>query len=224
MKVNEPGEYIAKTESAVKKIFEGIASYLSILKKDPVPVYLGDVAYAEDGTELALGQTPDFQNWVVEKEILIQQSINTQREFIAESFALAVLCGSLLQIAAMGIQWFSTNSEVPADLPQDLHSLIKPPIQKFCVGRTVYGVPIGLIIYAGRNQYNHMDEEKLNPLNQKIFELLATRNNRISYKDPAFDLSNDSLSNLSSNVTGLLNWKDYGAYYTDMASMFPSTK
>jgi hypothetical protein len=222
MKVDEPGKYIAKTESAVKKIFEGIDSYLSILKKDPVPIYLGDTAYAENGTALALSQTPDYQNWVAENGILIQQSINTQREFIAESFAFAVLCGSLLQIAAMGIQWFSTNSEVPANLPQDLHDLIKTPAKKFCVGRTVYGVPIGLIIYAGRNQYNHMDEKELNPLNQKIFELLATRNNTSSYKDPAFDLSGNTLSNLSSNVTGLLEWRDYKAYYADMELMLPS--
>jgi hypothetical protein len=146
-----------------------------------------------------------------------------QKEFIAENFALAVLCGSLLQIAFMGIQWFSTNSEVPEALPQDLRNLIKPASQRFCTGRTVYEVPIGLIIYAGRNQYNHMDQAELtNKLNCKVFELLATHNNTISWKDPAFDLSSSALNNLSSNVTGLLKWKDYEAYYEDMKLMFQS--
>jgi hypothetical protein len=152
MKVNDPSEYIAKTESAVRKIFEGIDSYLDILDRSLPPIYQGDVAHAEDGTALELNQSPNFQNWLDENKISIQQSLEIQKEFIAESFALAVLCGSLLQIAFMGIQWFSTNSEVPEALPQDLRDLVvQPSSQRFCMGRTVYEVPIGLIIYAGRN-------------------------------------------------------------------------
>jgi hypothetical protein len=69
MKVNDPSEYIAKTESAVRKIFEGIDSYLDILDRSLPPIYQGDVAHAEDGTALELNQSPNFQNWLDENKI-----------------------------------------------------------------------------------------------------------------------------------------------------------
>ena len=80
-------------------------------------------------------------------------------------------------------------------------------------------MPIGLVIYAGHNQYNHMDDEKLSALNTTIFNLLACSYEGAteqSSKDPAFDLENPVLINLSSNITTLLEWQNYESYYVDM--------
>lgn len=236
--MNSPEEYLKQTESAVVKIFEGIDSYLKILPDSP-PVYIGNAGDT-------LNQSPAYKNWIAENAPAIQSSLKAQREFSAESFALATLCGSVLQIAAMGIQWFSKNKEISEALPEALHPLVqsgktgKIPIE-FCIGRKVRSVPIGLLIYAGRNQYNHMDmNEKLKPLNTTIFNLLAISYEGAieqssedlvfnlenyedaeeqSFEDPAFNLKNTVLINFSSNITALLEWRNYESYYADMNSL-----
>jgi hypothetical protein len=163
-------EYLEKTKSAVTKILEGIDSYLKILSEPP-PVYEGN-----DGDTLK--ERPAHTKWMAVNKPAMQSSFKEERKFSAERFALATLCGSLLQIAYMGIQWFSESKELPEDLPEALRLLITPKtknkLAKFCIGRRVRKVPIGLVIYAGRNQFNHMDGEKLSDLNTTIFDLLAS--------------------------------------------------
>jgi hypothetical protein len=215
--MNSSEEYLKRTESAVAKIFEGVDSYLEILQDSPLPIYIGNAGDT-------LNQKPAYKNWAVENKAEIQSSLQAQRTFFAEEFALATLCGSLLQIAAMGLQWFSENEEVPEDLPKALHSLINPRNKsiKFCIGRKVRDLPIGLIIYAGRNQFNHMDEDELRDPNKTIFNLLSynyTETTNQSFRDPAFDLDNGVLVNFSSNITELLEWRNYESYYSDMKSL-----
>jgi len=215
--MNSPEEYLNRTESAVTKLFDGIDLYLKILRDAPPPIYIGNAGDT-------LNQKPSYKNWVAANRDAIQSSFKVQREFSAESFALATLCGSLLQISAMGIQWFSENEEIPSDLPEALDSLIKPKskLVKFCIGRKVRSLPIGLIIYAGRNQFNHMDDEELREPNKTIFNLLAGNyvgSTDKSPRDPAFDLENELLINFSSNVRLLLEWRNYESYHLDMKSL-----
>lgn len=215
--MNSAEEYLKQTESAAVKIFEGIDAYFKILQNSPPPIYIGDAGDT-------LNQRPTYKNWVAANRGAIQSSLKAQREFSAESFALSTLCGSLLQIAAMGIQWFSKNEEIPEFLPEALYSLMqsKNKLIKFCIGRKVRHVPIGFLIYAGRNQSNHLDDKKLSALNTTIFNLLALGYEDAteqSPKDPAFDLENAILINFSSNITGLLGWRDYKSYYADMYSL-----
>lgn len=215
--MNSAEEYLKQTESAVVKIFEGIDAYFKILQNSHPPIYVGDAGDT-------LNQRPAYKNWVAANRDAIQSSLKAQREFSAESFALATLCGSLLQIAAMGIQWFSKNEEIPEALPEALHPLIqsRKKLINFCIGRKVRSVPIGLLIYAGRNQYNHMDDEKLNDLNTTVFNLLTLSYEGVTEqfpKDPAFDLENAILTNFSSNITALLEWRNYKSYCTDMYSL-----
>ncbi|MEH2025725.1 hypothetical protein [Nostoc sp.] len=210
-------EYLKGTESAVIKIFEGIDSYLQILHDSKPPIYVGNAGDT-------LNQRPVYKNWMAANQPEIQSSLKAQKEFCAESFALATLCGSVLQIAAMGIQWFSKNEKIPENLSEALYSLIKPgkKVTKFCIGRRVRNLPIGLAIYAGRNQFNHIDDEELREPNITIFNLLAHNYDAStdqSPKDPAFDLENGNLINFASNITALLNWRDYKSYYSDMHSL-----
>jgi len=211
--MTDPEEYLKQTESAVVKLFEGIDSYLKIPK---VIVYMGDV---EDNDA--------WQDWLNKNRVSIQSSLKSQKEFFAESFAHATMCGSLLQIAAMGIQLFSENKNILEELPGNIGSLITPKSVKFCIGRLVSKLPIGLIIYAGRNQYNHMDLDAsaFNKLNKAIFNHLAENyydDTKEFFKDPAFDLENRLLINFSSNITALLGWRNYESYYSDMKSLIVS--
>ena len=147
-------------------------------------------------------------------------SFADQREFVAESFAQTVLCGAVLQVAAKAIEMYSVNAIIPPEW-QAVASKDKKVV-KFCYGRPVRGIPLGLIIYAGRNQHTHFEDKKLREPNKTVFERLATRNSNAAeaqYCDPAFDLANDRLISFTSNIMSLFEWNTYEAYNQDIRPM-----
>lgn len=221
--MDSPEEYLRATKSAVLKLLDGINSYNEIFIKIPNPIF-NFSSNLIDSEARAEARKQAYENWLRENEAAINSSLKAQREYFAESFAIATLCGSLLQIAAMGIQLFSKNKEIAEDLPEILRSVIKPKNKavKFCIGRRVRSVPIGLVIYAGRNQFNHIDDEKPHELNVNIFKLIASNSSDTTEeinKDLAFDLEKKLLLNFSSNITGLLGWTSYELYDSDMHSL-----
>ena len=90
----------------------------------------------------------------------------------------------------------------------------------YCIGRRVREVPLGLVIVAGRNQYNHIDDNDLRDPNVTVFEWLATRHGYgAGIRDPGFDLSAGLVWNYPSNLTSLIGWRNYEAYESDMRSL-----
>lgn len=183
-------EYLQQTETAAQILFEGIDKYLKIIKSVP----LSDV-----------GTTAKWSA--------------AQKQFIYESFAMATLCGAVLQLAYMAIKQYSNNSSVP----DRFNALINKGslAKKFCIGREKHSVPIGLIIYAGRNQAAHYDDSNLSEINRSIFEGLCARTSRTGkeYRHPQFDLNNEITVNFAGNITGLLGWRGYDAYQHDMRNL-----
>src|ERR1700730_6522446 len=139
-----PRDYIEKTKSAAHSLLAGIESYLNILRAAPNPVLVE--SHMDEVARDA---------WLDANRTSIGLSLAAQRQFVWESFAMANLSGALLQIAATGIRMYSSNGQVPMECA-DLR--LGNSQTAFCVGRLVRGVPLGLIIYAGRNQYNHFDD------------------------------------------------------------------
>jgi hypothetical protein len=208
-------EYLSKTESASKILFGGIDSYLDILRETPSPVFVPG-SFEEEGWK------KEDEKWQCKNKEEIRVSIEAQNRFVDEFFAMSTLCSSLLQIAAMAIQKYSTNSDVPDNFAEVIKTASKPA--KFCVGRLKRGIPIGLIIYAGRNQFNHLDEDKLREPNTTIFEKLSQiedlSNKGAHYKDPAFDLNNALLASYASNIIIILGWHSYEDYSKDILGLF----
>lgn len=104
---------------------------------------------------------------------------------LALEFAKATLCGSIAQVAYMALRQYSGNTDVVADC---LGFGVVPgsPTARFCVGRRVHGIPLGLLIYAARVQYNHWDEgTPSNPVPRAVFDALM----RHYYNDVSFDLA-----------------------------------
>jgi hypothetical protein len=204
-------DYLSKTESATRKLFDGVAEYIDILKKAHAPVFLSSTLDAEE-------REKEFETWVENNKDEIRKSFEAQNCFVDESFAMAALCGSILQLSAMAIQKYSKNTGVSAGLEDLMAAGSKPA--KFCMGRLERGIPIGLIIYAGRNQFNHFDDEQLLEPSKTIFERLCEiesfENKGTFYRDPAFDLTNDRVVNFASNITALLGWRSYDDYSNDM--------
>ena len=132
---------------------------------------------------------------------------------------MATISGAVLQLAYMAIKQYSNH----ASAPEQFDALIKKnsPAEKFCIGREIRSIPIGLIIYAGRNQAAHYDDSDLREPNRSIFENLCNRTSRAGkeYRDPAYDLGNGITVSFAANITALLGWRSYNTYLDDMRNL-----
>jgi hypothetical protein len=143
------------------------------------------------------------------------------RAFFAETFALSTLCGAVLQVAAKAIEVYSANTAIPGSVAHIVKTGNKTA-RPFCIGRQINGVPMGLIVFAGRNQHTHYNEAKLHPVNVAVFReisLFETTSTGHELRDPAFDLRNPKLVSFAANVTALLGWRSYDQYIADMRAL-----
>jgi len=106
-----------------------------------------------------------------------------------------VLAGSVLQIAKQGLSigWRRRNN-CPST-------------------REVYGQPIAWVIFAGRNQALHFEDETLT--NDETKACLAALT---SARAPA-DLAHIARRSLAPAILSLLGWNDYEAYLADMVAL-----
>jgi hypothetical protein len=205
------GEYLTKTESAVRKLFEAIDSYTAVLTRAPQAVFVTSYVEGEEPYQL-------YEKWAKDNEVIIGESKRAQEEFLAEGFALATMCGAVLQVASKAIECFSANTSVPAAWSGAIGNT--QSAVPFCIGKEIRTVPLGLVIYAARNQHTHFDDPKPHRVNSAVFEALALNHGYGgSFKDPAFDLSNPRITSLSSNVTALIKWRSYESYASDMKAL-----
>ena len=127
-------KYLQQTENAIRQLLNSAIAYETLIEK-----------------WISSSQTKN--------PIITKRNLEDLNEYLGLQFSQATLSGSILQVAFMGIDRFSTNTVV---LPKCLKSKDENKIPtKFCIGRIVHDIPIGMLIYAGRNQYNHWDDEKL---------------------------------------------------------------
>ncbi|WP_348944313.1 hypothetical protein ABHF33_12805 [Chitinibacter sp. FCG-7] len=162
-------EYLQGTKVAAESLFQVLDQYQNSWMRSFV-----DCVNSENITELRS-----------HKEMLF--SIDLSREVIA---------GSILQIAHAAIETYPPFNCEKAGIVVDIERTVNAYIKsgelkklgkssklngdrfsfpkKFCCGRLVADLPVGLIIYAGRNQYNHFGEvnRKLSPQNEAIFRHL----------------------------------------------------
>lgn len=207
-------EYLSETESAIRNLFKVLEQYNAILRKIKWPGFI-ILNTSKKASEAA------FKKWQRKNNAAYKRALERQRRYLGYRISISTLCGAILQIAHTGIRLYSINKVVPSELL----SIIKhgSKLACFCTGRRVREVPIGLIIYAGRNQYAHLDEEKMkNQVNEWVFNTLATEHGIKSaekFKDPAFDLNNKRILIYSSNVLSILGWDSYDLYLADMKNL-----
>lgn len=204
-------DYLLRTESAVRLLFSGVDSYLSILRNVTRVTFVTGKPYGPN-------QDIEFAAWQLENTERLAAARAAEREFIAESFALETLCGSILQIADKALELYGSNNTIPLGFPAPL----KQRHAKFCVGRAVREVPLGLVIYAARNQHTHFNDDELREPSASVFRLLATAHDHGDGQqiiDPAFDLNNQSLVSFAGSVTSLIDWRSYAQYSVDMRAM-----
>jgi len=205
--MNTASDYLRLTSSAVQLLFEGIESYISILKVANGVTFLTSEPYG-------LKQDIEFKAWMQANAKRLAAARTEEQRFFAQIFALDTLCGAVLQIADKALEMYGQNLEVPPDLP----SSIKRKHARYCIGRRVRTVPLGLVIYAARNQHTHFNDAALREPSESILRLLATAHGH-DIVDPTFDVNNLHLISLSSNITSLMGWRSYENYLADMHAL-----
>lgn len=203
-------DYLRRTESAVRKLFDGIQEYIALIPRNPS--FCRAFSDQDDIWK-------QYEEWHKEHEAEFEAVKAAEKMYFAESFAQATLCGSVLQVAAKAIECYSSNDSVPSDID----FLGSSEARKYCIGRRVWTVPIGLIVYAGRNQHMHYEEQSLSKINKSVFNRLALNHGiggAASMRHPAFDLENKgNLPSFANNITAILNWRTYEQYEQDLRSM-----
>ena len=132
----------------------------------------------------------------------------------------AMFAGSILQGAYIAIRLYSRNETIPPNCAmfEPIHKAAIP----FCIGKECHGIPTGLIIYAGRNQYNHWDEPDSHPFTTKIFNALSAAFLSNPLSDLAFDLGNPTIPIYASEILlTALGWNSYEKYLVEMAELLP---
>ncbi len=217
-------QYIDQTEHAVKSMFESIDYYRGLIGMSIPPV----AVFRHNGKEGEFEKK--YEEWRSRPEVRQEFEVAkyAREEYQASLFSMHVISGSILQIAFKGIELHAINSKFDDFLLYLCHGCNGEKsksnainiIKKFAFGRVVRGVPLGLVIYAGRNQYNHFDDKSgLRIISRNIFKALATNHDYGDFNDPAFDLERESITSYSSNICSILGWNSYQKYAVDIRSL-----
>jgi len=203
-------EYLDSSKLAVIQLFKCRIFYLNLIKKHVVPslVYSGDEIQNIDNLRNA---------WFKENAGNIARYKKLKKHYYDYIISNNIICGSILQSAYITIKLYSSVADIPENLADQFTS---KSIAKFCVGRLILSnIPIGLIIYAGRNQHHHIEVEKLCSINEKIFEILSSRNGLYSTPMPDFDMEQRFHLSYAANIVGLLGWNSHLDYFRDLREM-----
>ncbi|GAO35481.1 hypothetical protein SCT_0868 [Sulfuricella sp. T08] len=160
-----------------------------------------------------------------------------KENFSSTDVAREVIAGSILQIAYVAIERYAVRkgksdnalyfeSEINRLIQENPKARSKRAFllpEEFCVGRDIGHLPMGMIVYAGRNQYNHFGEKRLSVLNEVVFNhlhnLWPAPGNGLS-----FNLYGDKHFH-SYSVLAALGWTDntkelgYPAYKQDLSDV-----
>ena len=197
-----PEEYLLQTEHAVRHFYTGLDSCWTYYKK------------ALQHWNISMINEP----LTAKRKADLDRYLRLAGKYFDLKFSEATFAGSILQVAAMGIRSFSQNKTIPEackSIVNENHKTVIP----FCIGKEIHGLPTGLIIYAARNQYNHLDEKPWT-LTKKIFERLSEAfTDDVTY-DLAFDIANPTITSYAGEVLlNALRWRTYDTYHTEMSDL-----
>jgi hypothetical protein len=201
-------EYLDKVESAITTYLNGFYEYNKILSERDIPAFY--YASNDDGKNKL-----EYEKWHKEHEKEIEADISLQNKYVAELFAMSTFSGAILQLAYLGINLFSNNKTIHPIL-NDIKNNSK--YSRYCIGRIEHGLPIGLVILAGRNLYNHIDDQELRQPNIINFNTLSGKSFE-KYTNSYYDLENKQPHNIVSNLMYLLGWFEFVDFQSDMLGM-----
>ena len=194
--------YLYETEPAVKGLFDMLAYYDHLTPPPSLAPFLD-----EHGVVLL--------NRSQAEAYLREHSIS-----LALDFSKATLAGSILQVANKALDEYSSNN-TSSSYAASIGISSASPLIRFAVGRKVHGIPAGLLVYAGRIQYNHYEEGRpKNKVARAVFDALLKH----YYNDMSFDMVYELEWPAPRPVSHYivrheLRWFTYDDYVSEMRSM-----
>lgn len=204
-------EFLDQTRSAVRKLLEGIDDYRKHFAQG-----------IEDGIYVTGAATPEersrgYEEFARANRDAIERSRAAWSSFHAERYARALLCGAVLELAWKSIELRSSHSQVPETLQPVVGKGQR--VAKFAIGRPVLGMPIGLLIYAARNQHVHYNDEELHEVNRNIFDSMSRHGRPLGSIARELDLTLHRGQSLANNMIFLLGWFTLDDYERDMLAL-----
>lgn len=206
---------------ALEQLFGALNFYRDLARRSIPPAYFGNATDREAWLR-------DHQAWEQRNDAEIRAALALQRRYFSLTESHAAIAGAILQLAYISIRQASECTASPDDLPASIR--IQNPAVKFCIGRKVFGLPLGLVVYAGRNQHHHMDEGLRSP-NVEIIRWLSEYRVReahpdaepLPYRDPAFDLDVFAGKSVAHNIISILGWDSAESVFEDLQAAFVSS-
>lgn len=206
MKLTAPktaDEYFKITEHAVQHLYAGLDSCWAYYKK------------ALEHWDISKVDQPLTE----ENKNAIEKYLVLSRKYFDLKFSEAMFAGGICQIAFMAIKLYSSNKSIPSNCVTLVQSKHKAAIP-FCIGREHHGIPIGLIVYAGRNQYCHWDDEESHEVTSNVFGALSEAFFNNAWSDLAFDLSNPTINVYANEILlTAMKWNSYDIYLRELKLM-----
>ncbi len=189
-------KYIKETEPAVKHMFVALQHYIKLNPRRQESKRKNGSAQARKEVIKYLGRGIDT---------------------IGLDMAKATLCGAIVHVAYSGIKQYSKNGIIPIscgklDIPVEDNNM------KFYVGREIHGIPMGLIVYAAREQFSHWEKgTPSNPTAKGVFEHLREVRKKNIWQELIYELDWPAKRPVSHHVLlQELNWQTYEDYLEDM--------
>ncbi|MBI2467052.1 MAG: hypothetical protein HYV62_04435 [Candidatus Rokubacteria bacterium] len=202
----DPAAYFEKTEHAVKHFYSGLDSCWS---------YYQQALRHWDVSQLDQPMTP-------ERRAGLDHYLQLAGKYFDLKFSEATFAGSILQVAYMAIRLYSRNNLIPPSCAALVRTSHKSAIP-FCIGPERHTVPVGLIVYAGRNQYSHWDEDEPHEVTRSVFDALSAAFRDNISADLAFSLGNPTINLYASEVLfSALGWTSYESYLAAMTALLES--
>ncbi|MGB2963148.1 MAG: hypothetical protein WBB69_04100 [Anaerolineales bacterium] len=198
--------YIEQSKPAIQHLFNGLHEYDSI-------------------------RLPSIMDYIVDTG-LVRMTKEENKEFLgiyeehfSREFSRASLAGSILQIAYIGIKKYSPNPNISEEC---IGFGVNPgtTAASFCLGRSIKGIPEGLLIFAGRIQYNHWEEGEPNrSVAKNVFRQLVRVYYDNQFFDMAYVLDYPSPRPVSHYIVRLeLGWNTYEDYESSIRLMLNKRK
>jgi len=196
------GIFLTKTEPAVRHMFLALQAYRDLTPRPSLVQF----KHEDGGVPLKRDQATDF--------------LKAESDAMELDVAKATLSGAIFQVAYSSIKLYSTNKKDSSSCRQ-----LDIPIKrktKFCVGRVIHGLPLGLLVYAARVQYNHWEDGgALNPTARGVFDHLAEVRSNDVWNDLVYELDWPARRLVSHHILQLeLEWDTYDKYISDMREVF----
>lgn len=191
--------------------------YVLPITMNAIDRYINDSCLAASKLISALSS---FEQEILNSISLITKTINPaeqtkQMENIHSRFVPRdAIAGALLQISFMCMRHYpkqgiknETVLFIEEQIKVNTGRAYTYPID-YCVGRQILGIPIGLLIFVARNQYNHQDESvnNLQYYNRVIFEVLNCSIGNVDTTGIGFDLHSKNPTMFAYSMITLLGW------------------